>query len=150
MRVAHLRALFQHQLAENGGWKEPDTQPKKSAKQSGATSGHANKAVPKATTKKRAETASKTKKAKEETHTLDANEKEIDGGSLMEGAVTGLASNLHWRKPTFNKPLVGQITAASCKFITPRIHPMLGAAPIWACNQRNPTTTFHAKECNSV
>ena len=61
------------QLAKNGGWKEPDTKPKKSAKQSSAASGgDANKAVPKSSTKKRAENVSKTKKAK-------ADEKEIVG-----------------------------------------------------------------------
>ncbi len=57
--------------------------PNKSAKLSGAASGDANKAVPKASTKKRTEAVSKTKKAK-------ADEKDIDGeteAKQVEGTV---------------------------------------------------------------
>ncbi|KJA29599.1 hypothetical protein HYPSUDRAFT_223728 [Hypholoma sublateritium FD-334 SS-4] len=67
------------QLAEKGGWTDADTKPKKSAKQSStASGGDANKAMPKVSTKKRAATSSKTEKAREDTHALQANRK-VDG-----------------------------------------------------------------------
>lgn len=79
------------QLADNGGWTEADTKPKKSAKQSSAASdGDANKAMPKASTKKRTATSSKAEKEKEDTYALQANEEEIDGETESK-QVKGLA-----------------------------------------------------------
>lgn len=79
------------QLADNGGWTEADTKPKKSAKQSSAASdGDANKAMSKASTKKRNATSSKAEKEKEDTYALQANEKEIDGETESK-QVKGLA-----------------------------------------------------------
>jgi len=67
------------QLSEKGGWKEPATKPKKTAKQPSAIGVDTNKAIPKASAKKQAATSSKTEKDEEHVDTLEVKEQGIDG-----------------------------------------------------------------------